>query len=275
VTSYLVVGHVAEDLTPSGTVLGGTVLYAANLALGLGFDTRVVTSVTELSLLDIPGVAVKAVPTDGNTTFRHITMNGHRQSWLFKVASQIHGDDVPPSWRSSDIWHLGPIAHEIGPDMLDVIPPHAFVGLTPQGWLRHVGPDFRVSARQWTESGALVSRAGAVVISVDDVPDARRLGQGWSRIGPVVAVTEGCRGSVLYENGREIEVPPFAADALDEIGAGDVYAVALFSRLAAGDSPSEAGRFASAAAALSLSGRGPKQLPDRDQIRAFLESQTR
>src|SRR5436305_1239826 len=107
-TSYLVVGHVAEDLTPSGTVLGGTVLYAANLALGLGFDTRVVTSVTDAALLDIPGVEISAVPTEANTTFRHITLNGHRESWLFKVASQLHGADVPAPWRSSDIWHLGP-----------------------------------------------------------------------------------------------------------------------------------------------------------------------
>ena len=272
-TSYLVVGHVAQDLTPSGTVQGGTVLYAANLALGLGYETRVVTAVGDSGIFLIPGAEVRIVPSVDSTTFRHVTLDGHRQSWLYKVATQIHGDDIPPAWRPSRIWHLGPIAHEIAPDMLSVIPRDAFLGLTPQGWLRHVGPDFRVTPREWTESGPMIARANAIVISADDIPDAHPVGEAWSRQGPIVAVTEGYRGSVLYCHGSSISIPAFSVEVLDEIGAGDVYAVALFSRLADGDPPEIAGRFAAATAALSLSGRGPQQLPDHFQIETFLETQ--
>ena len=269
-TSYLLIGHVAEDLYPAGSIFGGTVLYAAHVSVGLGCETRVVTSVKEDGALTVPGAQVSVVESDTNTTFRHITVDGHRRSWLFNVASTIHAVDIPPAWRTSNIWHLGPIAGEIGHDVLDVIPAGAFVGVTPQGWLREVTPDFRVSPRDWTDAGPVLSRANAVVISLEDLPDAPVVGQRWSLQGPVVAVTAGSAGSTLYVNGSPVSVPSFSVRVVDEIGAGDVYAVALFYRLAAGDAPAVAGRFASAAAAIAVTGRGPDQLPDRAQIDTFL-----
>ena len=43
-TKYLLIGHITEDLTPSGTQLGGTVSYAGLTAKVLGADVRVLTA---------------------------------------------------------------------------------------------------------------------------------------------------------------------------------------------------------------------------------------
>lgn len=41
---YLVIGHVTQDLTPSGPVLGGTAAYAALTARAMGLRVGVVTA---------------------------------------------------------------------------------------------------------------------------------------------------------------------------------------------------------------------------------------
>ena len=58
-TKYLLIGHITEDLTPSGTQLGGTVSYAGLTAKVLGADVRVLTAchantdLSPLSSLDL------------------------------------------------------------------------------------------------------------------------------------------------------------------------------------------------------------------------------
>ena len=44
---YLVIGHVTEDLTPTGPRLGGTAAFAALTARAFGLRTGIVTSVGE------------------------------------------------------------------------------------------------------------------------------------------------------------------------------------------------------------------------------------
>jgi sugar/nucleoside kinase (ribokinase family) len=55
---------------------------------------------------------------------------------------------------------------------------------------------------------------------------------------------------------------------VDDLGAGDVYAAALFVALAEGSAPERAAALAGTAAALRLAGSGPQAIGGRREIEA-------
>jgi sugar/nucleoside kinase (ribokinase family) len=83
-------------------------------------------------------------------------------------------------------------------------------------------------------------------------------------------VTKGARGcEVLLANGTQA-FPAIATSRLvDDTGAGDVFASALFIALDAGNAVSTAVRFAAVAATLSIEGIGPQTIAFRPEIDAF------
>jgi sugar/nucleoside kinase (ribokinase family) len=62
-----------------------------------------------------------------------------------------------------------------------------------------------------------------------------------------------------------VDVPALECP-LEDLGAGDVFAAALFVSLAGGSAPEAAARFAMAAAAVRMSGRGAGAVGDRVMI---------
>ena len=70
---YLVIGHVAHDLTPEGPRLGGTVAYSALTARALGLRVGVVTAAgRETSLEALNGIPVISIESPQSTTFENI-----------------------------------------------------------------------------------------------------------------------------------------------------------------------------------------------------------
>ena len=78
---YLIVGHVAADITPTGVLLGGTVSYAGLTARALGVRVGIVTSSGEDAPLQaLDGIPIVNVPAEHSTTFENIkTENGRKQ----------------------------------------------------------------------------------------------------------------------------------------------------------------------------------------------------
>lgn len=87
-----------------------------------------------------------------------------------------------------------------------------------------------------------------------------------------VAVTAGGAGAAwLDADGRIREMPTFAVNAVDTLGAGDVFHGAFAMRVAEGASVEEALRFASAAAALKCTRLGGAlATPPRHEVEALL-----
>jgi ribokinase len=98
---------------------------------------------------------------------------------------------------------------------------------------------------------------------------ARRLAR---TVRELLVITEGPRGArVFATSGDEYRVPPFKVKAVDTVAAGDAFNGALAAGLAEGKTLADALRFASAAAAVSVTRRGAQpSLPTRRQITAFL-----
>ena len=70
---YMVIGHITQDLTPHGPVLGGTASYSALTAKAFGLKVGIVTSITpDLPMPELEGIQVAASYTDHNTTFENI-----------------------------------------------------------------------------------------------------------------------------------------------------------------------------------------------------------
>jgi hypothetical protein len=65
---YLLIGHVAVDLTPQGKQLCGTVSYAALAAKAMGLRVGIVTSAGEdAPLHHLDGIQIVNIPTETST----------------------------------------------------------------------------------------------------------------------------------------------------------------------------------------------------------------
>jgi sulfofructose kinase len=92
--------------------------------------------------------------------------------------------------------------------------------------------------------------------------------------GAIVSVTDGARGTWFIQGGEEGHVPAFAVDAVDTLGAGDVWHGALALLLAEGADLERAIRFASATAAIKCGRYGGRAgIPGRAEVETFIAEQ--
>jgi sugar/nucleoside kinase (ribokinase family) len=263
---YLVIGHVAHDITPEGPRLGGTVAYAALTARALGLRVGVVTASGPETPLDaLSGIPIVSIESSQSTTYENIYTEQGRMQYLRSQAGHIDFNRVPETWRRASIVHLGPIASEMGSILPKDFSP-ALLGITPQGWMRQWDADGRVSPREWTDAGSALTRAGAVVISREDVNGDDELIEHMAHQTQVLAVTEGSAGSVLYWHGDRRRFRAPRVDEVDATGAGDIYAAAFFVRLSGTRDPWEAARFATLVASRSVTRVGLDGIPTPREI---------
>jgi 2-dehydro-3-deoxygluconokinase len=87
----------------------------------------------------------------------------------------------------------------------------------------------------------------------------------------VIALKLGAEGSYVATPEARSLVAPYPVRALDATGAGDCFGGSFIARLAAGDSPFDAARYANIAAALSTTGYGAvAPIPSGDTVLARL-----
>jgi sugar/nucleoside kinase (ribokinase family) len=263
---YLLIGHIAEDITPHGVRLGGTVSYAALTAQALGLRVGIVTSVgKEAQINALNGIQIFNIPTEKSTTFENVkTENGRRQT-LHHRAALISFDHVPQVWRDAPIIHLAPIAQEVDETMAGKFP-SSFVGVTPQGWMRAWDEQGRVEAKVWENSEQVLGRAGGVVLSVEDVCRDLEQVEWMAHHTRLLCLTEGESGAVLYWNGDRRRFRSPAIEEIDATGAGDIFSAAFFARLHQTRDPWEAARFATSLAAHSVARAGLAGIPTREEI---------
>ena len=249
---YLVIGHVAHDLTPDGWRLGGTAAYSALTAKALGLRVGIVTaSGQETSLASLGDIPVISIESPNSTTFENIYTKNGRIQYLRAQAKLIDFSLVPEPWRNASIIHIGPIANEVHSVLPDCFSP-ALLGLTPQGWMRQWDSECRVSRVEWRDADAALNQAQAVVISREDVNGNDEIIDHMAQQTRVLAVTESAAGAVLYWNGDRRRFRAPEVTEVDATGAGDVFAAAFFFRLLKTRDPWEATRFATLLASRSV-----------------------
>ncbi|GMV32189.1 MAG: ribokinase [Chloroflexi bacterium CFX1] len=269
---YLLIGHVAVDITPAGNRLGGTASYAALTAKAMGLRVGVVTSAGEdapLYLLD--DIQIVNIPAGRSTTFENVeTENGRRQT-LYHRATPITFDHIPNPWRNAAIVHLAPIAQEADPALAGMFP-SSWVGVTPQGWMRAWDEKGSVESKAWENSEQVLGRVGGVVLSLEDIHrdfptgNCAELVEWMAHHTNLLCLTEGADGAVLHWHGDRRRFRPPLVEEVDATGAGDIFAAAFFTRHYQTRDPWEAARFAVRLAALSVTRFGLDGIPTRAEI---------
>jgi sugar/nucleoside kinase (ribokinase family) len=277
---YLAIGHVTVDLRPDDEpMLGGTALFSAVLAARFGLRAAVLTRGNftrhgDRIAADLTRCAeeIDIIVQDAAqpTCFTNINRLGRREQTLHAWAGEIDLNGLPPLWRSAPVIHFGPVAQEIDARRAGRLSPD-YVGVTPQGWMRRwpagrgglvrlVPP--RLPPEFLARIDGLVMNSEEHTLARDEIDFVGRRA--------LVAITRGSDGVQYIDRGRADDLPAFRVPVVDDTGAGDVFAAAMF-LLRAEQTPTTASiRGAAAASALLIQRGGFDAVPTRQDVEAFV-----
>ena len=272
---YLIIGTVCQDLVDKGVAVGGTVAYSGLTARNLGRKTAAITSCADDFPVEqiLSGIQVLRQPSPVTTTYQNIYVNGYRQQYVRAVASPIQSSLVPQEWHRTAIVHIGPLAGEVDPDIIELFP-DALIGVTPQGWMRQWDETGRVTPTQWFPSEKVLRRIRTLIVSEEDVGGDLSIVRDYARLTEIVVVTAGWKGSTVFCRGEVTRLASKDTDEVDPTGAGDIYAAAFLVRLDETNDPIEAARFANCVASYSVVRRGIEGIPTAEEIARCLTTES-
>lgn len=260
----VVAGHVTLDVTSGGTRPGGAAYYAALAAHRLGLRVGLLTSFGDDFPPDTIPSDILVAKVDGprSTTFTLKGTGSSRTLTLGARAADLETDDLPPDWTAAPLALLCPVINEVDPALAESLGA-ASLGVLPQGWMRRREQGGRIVAQPWEEAEAVLAWAQLMVASEEDVTGFREDAVEWLQRVPLGALTAGVRGATLFVNGEPYHVSPDVATAVDDTGAGDIFATTLLIEYHRSGDPWEAAAAAAVASAAAVEGKGASSLLDR------------
>ena len=267
---YLLIGHISEDLTPDGLVLGGTVCYSGLTADALGHSVGVVSAARrEIDLETIAPLELAIKESPQSTVFENIYTDSGRVQKVHSRAIDLVIEDVPTVWADAGFVHLAPLIGELSSDILTLFE-GAFIGLTPQGLMRELGSSGEVIPLPWGATNEFLQAADAVVLSIADLNYDHAAVEEIADRCKVMVLTDGPDGVHVFLNGvtKSISVPD--TRELDATGAGDIFAAAFFSRLYRTDNPWTSAKTAIQLAAVSVTRKGLSGVPTPEEVQNAL-----
>lgn len=271
---YLLIGHVTADLQPDQSIsLGGTASFSGLTSANLGHRVGLVTScASDLPLDALDSIQKWIVPAEKTTMFRNEGLGSSRVQHLYSIATFLTSAHVPPAWSKCKLVHLGPIAAEIDPDVVQLFP-DSLICLTPQGWYRQADKNGLVKHVDWPEERALLTKAHAVVLSIEDLRGDEHRVQELAKICPLLVVTENREGARVFCQGEVRFFPAHPVEMVEDTGAGDIFAACFFHRYFSTRDPWEAARFAVQLSAFSVTRRRLASIPTLDEIEQVKQNQ--
>ncbi len=266
---YLLLGTITQDIMPSGDrVLGGTAAFSGRMAHALGMRVGVVAAVgPEINLSLLEGVSVVRQLSPVSTTYEnHYTSSG-RVQYLRQRADRLRFESVPSRWMAAPLVHLGPLADDIDPAVIAHFP-EAFIGVTPQGWLRRWDETGRVSRSDWPQALDVLDKVDAAVVSLEDMKGDWVCLENWAAHARVLVVTQAEKGATVYARSEKRQFPAPSVRVVDSTAAGDLFAAAFFARYQQSGDPWSAVHFAISLASASVTRLGMAGLPTPAEIEA-------
>jgi sugar/nucleoside kinase (ribokinase family) len=274
---FVIAGNVVRDITPAGWAPGGTAVYAAAVARGLGRRVGVVTAapadVVAAGLS--PDVAVVRVDVPEATSYENVYASTGRVQYLRAAGSPIPPEVLPAAWAEARVALLGPVFHEVRPELAARF--RGTVGVCGQGFLRRAGPDGRVSPMPPEEWNALpvLRHARVLFLSEEDLAGGASgaVPAGWLDAVPITVLTAGRRGAHIHQGGQWRFIPAFPVNEVDPTGAGDSFAAGFMVALDEGADIAGAAGFAAAVASYTVEAPG-HQSPSREAVQNRLAGST-
>jgi len=273
---FVAVGHVTLDQTSRGIRPGGAAYYAAITAHRQGLRVGLLTSFGP----DFPrdalpsGVAVVNVPSERTTTFRIAHRGRARELALLARATDLEAVALPDAWREASLGALCPVAAEVDPALAATLPETSLAAL-PQGWMRRRGAGGVVAPQPWEDADLVLPHVQTLVVSEEDIEPFQKEALEWFQRVPLGAVTRGPEGAVLFVNGERYGVEADRVVAVDDTGAGDVFATGLLIAYNQEANAWDAAAAAACCAAASVEADGIGGITDRAALEARLAAYRR
>ncbi|MBM6402913.1 sugar kinase [Phycicoccus sp. CSK15P-2] len=244
-------------------------------AVGTGPNGDLVRAVlgaegVEMSAPRVPdldtGVCVVLVEPGGERTF--VTTQGAERRVTvesFATSAPEPGDHVCVSGYSLLGRPRDPLVAWLG--SLDEA---VHVVLDPGAGFPEVDPDVRDAVLRRTTVWTGNAAESAALAGVDGVRESAHIIAGLLPEGAVVVVRDGPRGCLVRERGAETVLPGHPQRPVDTNGAGDTHTGVLLASRTAGLAWAQAAARANAAAALTVTRKGPDTCPTPDEVDTLL-----
>ncbi len=277
----LLIGHVTRDVfgDPADRSYrqGGTVSFAALVALGLGRTPSIITRAeSPADLVELPeGVDICCLPSEVTTTFHNIYTPQGRTQYCLAAAPAINVADIPDRLLHPNAVLLGPLVQEIPPEVAAAFDDKTLIAAVPQGWMRTWDETGLVSHIPWATASEILPHIDVLILSLEDIDNEISRLFPWFELVPLIIVTEYRDGSTVFQrrpNGAiaMFRVPPRPAKEVDPTGAGDIFATAFLIRYQETGDPLDAARFANVAASFSVEYIGISGMPSRQQVLDYM-----
>ena len=266
---YLMLGSITRDVSASGKYsLGGTASYSGLMANTLGSRVGIVSSMSaDLNLLPLEknGILVARQHSDVTTEYQNIYTDAGRVQYLRKRASSLTFDSVPARWLTAPIVHIGPLANDIDQSITHQFS-DTFVGITLQGWLRKWDHDGRIIRSAFPKLTEVISKADAVVLSIEDVDGDWDYIERCAAVSKVLVITESDKGATVFGGGKRHQFQAPNVVMKDSTGAGDIFASVFFVLYYHTEDYRLAARLAVKIASDSVTREGLKSVPSKVDI---------
>jgi 1D-myo-inositol 3-kinase len=270
----LSIGHCCHDkTTDGGFVPGGTALYASMAARSLGAEPSVITSFgDDYQFNDVflsNDIALISQIGERTTVFENIYTESGRTQYLLTKADNISRDFIVENAPVADIVLLCPICDEIDFSLPPLFS-NQLVASTIQGWLRAVNPENKKVTPKIID-WSLFEGIDIIILSREDIATIPEVIESIIKYVPIVILTDGPKGAIVYENNSRTHVPVFPVVEKDATGAGDVFAVSFLLKYHETKNTIKSCIFAHAAASFIVEGMDISSLPSLAKIEARMD----
>lgn len=285
-TDIICIGHITHDriVTPDHEIdmPGGTSYYFSyglKALLRGQASYRLITSLAESDMQAVhdmrrKGIDVEVVPSRQTVYFENIygaNQNNRKQRVRAKADPFTieHLANVEANYIV-----LGTLlADDFSLDVLRHLSQRGTLVVDAQGYLREVR-DEKVYAIDWQDKLEALRYVDILKVNEYEIEvltgerDQHRACEILASWGvKEVLLTLGSYGSVVYANGQFADIPAYEPlRVVDATGCGDTYVMAYVLRRQLGDTPEQAGRYASAVASIKLEASGPFRGKEADVL---------
>jgi hypothetical protein len=260
---------VALDRTPEGGwTPGGPSLFASRAFATLGAEVTLVTTLEAgFEPPALGGIEVRSAPGELPRYANTYDAEGNRSQLLLARGSPLKLSHAVRRGEVFDLVFFTPAYHEF--QRLPRTPQDVLCGVSLQGALRTADTSGRVRPHRepFNVSLRFVRPGVLAFFSEEDAPEPERLARHIAKLGAVAILTRGYNGATMFaSDGSQHHWDAVPAQPVDPTGAGDCFASAFLFRYAETNDLASAMRFALAAGALAVEGKGLAGIATREAI---------
>lgn len=250
----LAVGHVTLDVYGPRLMPGGSVLYAGRAWRALGRRPGIVTQVGAdfCTPSAFTGLTVHSAGAAWTTRFANTyTPDGAREQHLAAWAPPVRATQLPDAWRTPKLAFLCPVLGEVDVgEWRKALSGAGLMGVGLQGWLKRADAGGAVVHGPERVDPRMFHGVDVAFLSEEDLAGRLDWLDALCQGVPLVYLTRGARGCLVFRPGMIDRVGVFETGAVDPTGAGDTFAAATLHALADGAGALAAARMGAAAASV-------------------------